>query len=92
MKGKNEPVKIFTLFDHIDTGNIELDVFKKDHHLFLEQYRSQSWDAAKEHIKKYQHNIPAFGSYYALFLNRIHALQEDSLGENWQGVFVAKTK
>ena len=92
VKGKNEPAKIFTLFDHIDTGDIGLDIFKKDHHLFLEQYRSQSWDAAKEHIKKYQNNIPAFSSYYALFLNRIRALQEDSPGENWQGVFVAKTK
>ena len=90
VKGKSEPVNIFTVFDktEIDTDK----AFFEDHQNFLVNYRSQNWNKAKEHIDKYRFSKPEFNLYYTLFLERIDELSKKTLPKNWSGVFIAENK
>ena len=90
VKGKSEPVTIFTVFDktEIDTDK----AFFEDHQNFLVNYRSQNWNKAKEHIDKYRFSKPEFNLYYTLFLERIDELSKKTLPKNWSGVFIAENK
>ena len=87
VKGKSEPVKIYTALENFDQSN-----FIKDHNEFLSQYRAQKWQEALDHIKKYQSQIHEFHLYYDLFLRRINELKENPPKNDWQGVFVADFK
>ena len=87
VKGKTEPVKIYTALENFDQSN-----FIEDHNQFLGFYRSQQWEEALDHIKKYQSQINEFGIYYDLFLRRIDELKENPPENDWQGVFIADFK
>ena len=87
VKGKTEPVKIYTALENFDQSN-----FIEEHNQFLGFYRSQQWEEALDHIKKYQSQINEFGIYYDLFLRRIDELKENPPENDWQGVFVADFK
>ena len=87
VKGKVEPVKIYTPLENFDQSN-----FIKDHNEFLSQYRAQKWQEALDHIKKYQSQIHEFHLYYDLFLRRINELKENPPENDWQGVFIADFK
>ncbi len=87
VKGKGEPVKIYTALENFDQSN-----FIKDHKEFLSLYRTQQWDKALDHIKKYQSQIHEFRLYYDLFSQRINELKENPPENDWQGVFVADFK
>ena len=87
VKGKTEPVKIYTALENFEQGN-----FIEDHNQFLSFYRAQQWAEALDHIKKYQSQINEFGIYYDLFLRRIDELKENPPENDWQGVFVADFK
>ena len=87
VKGKTEPVKIYTALENFDQSN-----FIEEHNQFLRFYRSKQWAEALDHIKKYQSQINEFGIYYDLFLRRIDELKENPPENDWQGVFVADFK
>ena len=87
VKGKSEPVKIYTALENFDQSN-----FIKDHNKFLSLYRTQHWEKALDHIKKYQSQIHEFRLYYDLFLRRINELKENPPENDWQGVFVTDFK
>tara|TARA_B100001123_G_scaffold149241_1_gene172807 strand:+ start:221 stop:2386 length:2166 start_codon:yes stop_codon:yes gene_type:complete len=87
VKGKTEPVKIYTALENFDQIN-----FIEEHNQFLRFYRSKQWAEALDHIKKYQSQINEFGIYYDLFLRRIDELKENPPENDWQGVFVADFK
>ena len=87
VKGKTEPVRIYTALENFEQGN-----FIEDHNQFLSFYRAQQWEEALDHIKKYQSQINEFGIYYDLFLRRIDELKENPPENDWQGVFVADFK
>ena len=87
VKGKSQPVKIYTALENFDQSN-----FIKDHNAFLSLYRAQKWQEALDHIKKYQSQIHEFHLYYDLFLRRINELKENPPENDWQGVFVADFK
>jgi len=87
VKGKTEPVKIYTALENFEQGN-----FIEDHNQFLSFYRAQQWAEALDHIKKYQSQINEFGIYYDLFLRRIDELKENPPENDWQGVFIADFK
>jgi len=87
VKGKTEPVKIYTALENFEQGN-----FIEDHNQFLSFYRAQQWEEALDHIKKYQSQINEFGIYYDLFLRRIDELKENPPENDWQGVFIADFK
>ena len=87
VKGKTEPVKIYTALENFDQSN-----FIEEHNQFLRFYRAKQWAEALDHIKKYQSQINEFGIYYDLFLRRIDELKENPPGNDWQGVFIADFK
>ena len=91
VKGKSEPVKIFTVFK-IEDSEIADEVFLLEHQDFLKNYRSQNWLKAREHINKYRFSKNEFTLYYSLFLERIDELSKQTLPNDWSGVFIAKTK
>ena len=91
VKGKSEPVSIYTVFDEIKVAD-EIEIFMKEHSKFLENYRAKKWDEAIEHIEKYRFSIPEFTLYYTLFFERINDLSKKSLPNDWAGVYVATTK
>ena len=87
VKGKTEPVKIYTALENFDQSN-----FIEEHNQFLRFYRAKQWAEALDHIKKYQSQINEFGIYYDLFLRRIDELKENPPENDWQGVFIADFK
>ena len=91
VKGKSEPVNIYTVFDKKETIN-EQEAFLNDHKNFLVNYRNQNWNKAIEHIDKYRFSKPEFTLYYTLFLERIDELSKKPLPKDWSGVFIAETK
>ena len=91
VKGKSEPVNIYTVFDKKETIN-EQEAFLNDHKNFLVNYRNQNWKKALEHIDKYRFSKPEFTLYYTLFLERIDELSKKPLSKDWSGVFIAETK
>ena len=91
VKGKSEPVNIYTVFDKKETIN-EQEAFLNDHKNFLVNYRNQNWKKALEHIDKYRFSKPEFTLYYTLFLERIDELSKKPLPKDWSGVFIAETK
>ena len=90
VKGKSEPVSIYTVFDNKET--LKDSNFLEDHNEFLKNYRSQNWEQARNHINKYRFSRPEFTLYYSLFFERIDELSKEILPEDWSGVFVAKAK
>ena len=91
VKGKSEPVKIYTVFNKEDSEFAD-ESFLLEHQDFLKNYRSQNWLKAKEHIDKYRFSKTEFTLYYSLFLERIDELSKETLPNDWSGVFIAKTK
>ena len=91
VKGKSEPVKIYTVFNK-ENFNVPDEDFFEEHQDFLKNYRSQNWLEAKEHIDKYRFSKTEFTLYYSLFLERIDELSKQTLPDDWSGVFIAKTK
>ena len=91
VKGKSEPVTIYTVFNREDSDKSD-EGFLIEHQNFLENYRSQNWLKAKEHIDKYRLSKTEFTLYYSLFLERIDELSKQTLPNDWSGVFIAKTK
>ena len=91
VKGKSEPVTIYTVFNKEDSEFAD-EGFLLEHQDFLKNYRSQNWLKAKEHIDKYRFSKTEFTLYYSLFLERIDELSKQTLPNDWSGVFIAKTK
>ena len=73
VKGKSEPVSIYTVFEEIKVAD-EIENFMKEHSKFLENYRAKNWNEAIEHIEKYRFSIPEFTLYYTPIFERINDL------------------
>ena len=92
VKGKTEPVTIYTVFEGDESDIEDAEAFRAAHQEFLQAYRGKDWDAAMRHIEKYQKEVPSFNYYYELFSARIKSLQKNPPGPEWTGVFVALSK
>ena len=92
VKGKTEPVTIYTVFEGAESDIDDAEAFRVAHQEFLKAYRGQDWDAAMQHINTYQKDVPSFSQYYELFAARIKSLQANPPGPEWTGVFVALSK
>ena len=92
VKGKTEPVTIYTVFEGDESDIEDAESFRAAHQEFLQAYRGQDWDTALRHIEKYQKEVPSFNYYYELFSARIKSLQKNPPGPEWTGVFVALSK
>ena len=92
VKGKNEPVKIYTSFDEFSLKDRKLTEFIKDHEEFLQNYRNQQWDVALNFIEKWEQQVIEFDLYYAIFKDRIKDMKRNLADPNWNGAYVATTK
>ena len=92
VKGKSEPVKIYTSFNEFSLKNEKLNEFIKDHDEFLQNYRNQQWDIALNFIEKWEQQVTEFDLYYAIFKDRIKDMKLNLADPNWNGAYVATTK
>ena len=92
VKGKSEPVKIYTSFDKFSLKDAELSEFIKDHEDFLHNYRNQQWDVALNFIEKWEQQVIEFDLYYAIFKDRIKDMKLNLADPKWNGAYVATTK
>ena len=92
VKGKSEPVKIYTSFDKFSLKDGKLSEFSKDHEEFLHNYRNQQWDIALNFIEKWEQQVTEFDLYYAIFKDRIKDMKLNLADSKWNGAYVATTK
>ena len=92
VKGKSEPVKIYTSFDKFSLKDEKLTEFIKDHKEFLQNYRDQQWDIALNFIEKWEQQVIEFDLYYAIFKDRIKDMKLNLADSKWNGAYVATTK
>ncbi len=91
VKGKTEPVKIYDVMHFPQQFRQRAEEIRGLFGEGLELYRAQNWDKAEERFNKIltlnEKDGPA-----AAFLDRCKYLREHSPGDNWNGVWVMKTK
>ena len=92
VKGKTEPVKIYTSFDKFSLTEDKLIEFQNDHIDFLKNYRNQQWDSALTFVEKWEEQVVEFDLYYAIFKDRIKDMKLNLTDPNWNGAYVATTK
>ena len=92
VKGKSEPVKIYTSFDNFSLVDDALMEFKNDHINFLQSYRNQQWEKALNLLQRWEDKVEEFDLYYAIFKDRIKDLEVNLVDPNWNGAYVATTK
>lgn len=95
VKGKKEPVRIYTVIGEYDTDIVQSKwmSFLSLHNSFLQQYRHQKWDEAIDILKQAQRLGPKeIFNYYETMIRRINSFIVNPPPENWDGVFMATKK
>ncbi|MBI5643742.1 MAG: adenylate/guanylate cyclase domain-containing protein [Deltaproteobacteria bacterium] len=90
VKGKNLPIRIYELMGDLKEGGDlkeTIEVFEAG----LKAYRAKAWSMAEEYFRNTLELRPADGPS-KIFLARIPLLRASELPEDWDGVFVMKTK
>ena len=98
VKGKTKPVKIFTLLGNETVA--AQDGYKSwmtSHQSMLAAYRIADFDCAAQDLndaRKAARNVinDALEAYYDMYAQRIAELIKNPPAEDWDGVFVAKSK
>ena len=84
VKGKTEPVKIYTVFDKF------MPAYEAEHKKFLEAYRAGKWEVA-EHMATKLKDSSLIPAYYEMMYQRIQDLKFEQPWE-WDGVYRATSK
>lgn len=95
VKGKNEGVTIYTVFNNpADQNKLnEWHDSKKLHDIMLSEYRKQNWDLALSCVEQLRGKFDSkMDSYYDIWQDRIHEMRNKNLSPDWNGVFVATSK
>jgi class 3 adenylate cyclase len=93
VKGKKEAVRIFALLGEPDVAAAEAFGRLRAQHLrMLEAYRQQRWDEASALLADCRALDDRLDDLYDVYETRIHAMQQNPPGPDWDGVFVATTK
>ncbi len=94
VKGKNEPVRVFTILGDEKKGqSAAFKSWQKEHNEMLEAYRSGNFVAAENillHAKERAHLD--LMDYYVMMMTRIVSYQKQHPGADWRGVHVADSK
>jgi len=89
VKGKSSPETIFTCFKQ-ETKFVK--GFLDTHNVFLHEYRSQNWDAAKTTIGELMSSPNELELYYRHMDARIDEYIKNPPAADWEGVHVASNK
>ena len=94
VKGKKESVAIFTLLGDTEMKNTaSFKTLKEHHNQMLESYFNQNWDLALSKINICRNLMNGVMSeYYDMLISRIDEFKNTPPGENWDGVYIARTK
>jgi adenylate cyclase len=94
VKGKEEPVKIFTLLgDEKLAEHQEFRRWRETHNEMIETYRAAKFEKAADIINKCKEASEGnLSKYYDLILLRIGEFFAKPPPKDWDGVYVAKTK
>ena len=89
VKGKSSAETIFTCFKQ-ETKFVKR--FLDTHNVFLHEYRSQNWDAAKTKIGELMSSPNELELYYRHMDARIDEYIKNPPAADWEGVYVATNK
>jgi len=89
VKGKSAAETIFTCFE---PETKFADDFMAKHINFLEEYRSQQWDAASSFIDELISSPNELELYYKHMRARIDEYKINPPSSDWEGVYVAQNK
>lgn len=94
VKGKNEPVHVFTLVgDDAVARSEDFKSWQAAQGLMLSQYRAMEFDAAENTLAECRVlSGGRLSSYYDIYQERITSLKTNRPNQGWDGVFVATTK
>lgn len=91
VKGKNKGVEIYQLINYLDKvdpkDQKKIEAFETG----VEMYKGRSWDEAIIQFEKILSEFPEDGPS-KVYRNRCEELKNNDPGENWDGIFVMKTK
>lgn len=94
VKGKDRPVRIFTLAGDADfAASPAFQEWEGHHSAMLRFYRARSWTKARASLV-YARTLarPHVAGYYDVFLSRIEIYEKTSPPDGWDGVFTAIDK
>ncbi|AGH98588.1 CHASE2 domain-containing protein [Micavibrio aeruginosavorus] len=94
VKGKTEPVRIFTLVgDESYAMTPDFMAWMVAHQSMLDLYRAADFDGAEQALVQARSASNAqMNGYYDVFLSRIRTLKNNRPGDGWDGVFEATSK
>ena len=96
VKGKTEPVAIYTVLDPDVVGVNDLPTlmqFVKLHMAMRKSYRKQDWKHRKDCIDNLMGQFDgSLDSYYEIITDRIEEFKKNPPSKEWDGVYVATTK
>lgn len=94
VKGKLEPVKVYTLLGTADmAGAEEFRMWKQAHDRMLQAYRQGDFVIAQGIIDDCRRlSAGVLATYYDVYSQRITELTKNHPGDGWDGVFVATSK
>jgi adenylate cyclase len=97
VKGKTEPIRVFTVLGDPDLAeSAGFKALEEHHRAMLENYRAQDWARTREEIAQAralsnEAGLPMEGTY-ELYDERVDDYEENSPGPDWDGVYVSLTK
>jgi adenylate cyclase len=93
VKGRAQPVPIFTLASLVDGQGGRIERLTAAHRKFLDAYRGQQWDAAEALIAEARAlGVKPVEHYYSLFSSRIAAFRQAPPPRDWDGAYTALEK
>ncbi len=93
VKGRGQPAAIYTFRDLLAGNGADMASLERAHKRFLDEYRSQRWDAAEAAIAECRgHGLAVLDHYYGVFSSRIAAYRQTPPPKDWDGAFTALEK
>lgn len=95
VRGKQKAVRIYTLVgDEKTAADPRFRKLVAVHEAMLAAYRHRDWQTARGQIRVCRLHAEGFGldGYYDVFNARIEELAADPPPDDWDGVYVARTK
>lgn len=93
VKGKSEPVVIYSVLGDSTLANSdEFLVYKKHHTSMIESIRNRNWSEAEKFALEAMSYRKATSELYALYLDRIELYKEHPPENDWDGSYEAKSK
>ncbi len=92
VKGKEKPVAIYQVLDYLNDDNLQLMNSGLPHYRkALQLYRNQKWDEAIQYFKKFLSVYPK-DQLSKIYIKRCEIFMTTPPSQNWEGVWVMKSK